>query len=792
MQVSGMDLLTTFGVYGGLGLVVVCVYGILHSRVGSVYSPRRTQLPHETPADLPQNFLGWIWPLVHGERDAEILQYVGLDAYLTIRFGYLCWRLFLVLGVLGALLLIPVYVTQGSTENLGDSVLNPSIEILTLVYMTGPDNHSLLLLPFVMVFLFTAIGIYLLHYEYCRFVALKREYYSEKYKSTYTVLIERIPDNLGSKTALFRYFESIYPGAVLQVDLIASNSAFKNLKNAVEDREDIVTRLEQVLLQSGSKKNMIAFTESQHWMGLRGFCYGLPCHYVCQQGRKVDSEEYLRCRLSELNEDVAVYQNELKGRLEDQDSEYLAQHREDTDEEDDVETWTFSMRNSKESVWLLDDASHAVGENPIITAAFVTFKNKTTSVAVSRCLVTSDPQFMVSPAPVPGDLNWNRLGAHPVHQLIKRVVIFLLLLLLLLTFGILTSVIAVSTNLENMRTGWEALNQFLLEHPEAIRLFNLISPLLLLISFALVPPVLNVILEQRGLIADSMTENSFFIHYYVFLVVQMFLFYQISGAVFTVITNTFVNPQEFLKLLASMLPSNAGFFMQYLIIRTFWVLPFELIRGPDLLVAFLIRPFFFGRAKTPRQVKSRPCGCRTIGVSGDAWHGLVNAINGMLLVIGVSYSIVSPLISLFAMVYFSVFLLVYRNQLLYVYVKKFESGASNWSYIAIAYLCSFMLLHLLMMGLFALYTSPVLSVLMIVPFGVTVCYAVFMAQLCEHGSYSVSLSDARRFDIKMFVQEMDIQAENYHHPLLAVDSKIQPEIGEFDLVTSIQGSLKNT
>lgn len=48
----------------------------------------------------------------------------------------------------------------------------------------------------------------------------------------------------------------------------------------------------------------------------------------------------------------------------------------------------------------------------------------------------------------------------------------------------------------------------------------------------------------------------------------------------------------------------------------------------------------------------------------------------LVLCIGVTYSVMAPLVLLFALVYFFFALVVFRNQLLFVYVKQFESGGT--------------------------------------------------------------------------------------------------------------------
>ncbi len=223
-----------------------------------------------------------------------------------------------------------------------------------------------------------------------------------------------------------------------------------------------------------------------------------------------------------------------------------------------------------------------------------------------------------------------------------------------------------------MRSAIPELDAWLTEHPGMVIVVGQIMPLLLVIAFALVPPVLNLILELRFELSLSGKDDVFFKSYYAFLVTQIFLFYQISGTWFLIARATWKNPTELLFIVASAISSNATFFMQYLLIRAFWVLPTNMLRLGDIAVAFLVRPLFCGRARTPRELRDDKCGCRTMSNGGDAWHGLVNAQIMLALTIGVSYAALAPVVLLIAWAYFAVALVVYRNQYLYVHVKLWE------------------------------------------------------------------------------------------------------------------------
>jgi hypothetical protein len=85
---------------------------------------------------------------------------------------------------------------------------------------------------------------------------------------------------------------------------------------------------------------------------------------------------------------------------------------------------------------------------------------------------------------------------------------------LLLAFGTLTATIAIYTSVASMRSALPELDAWLTQNPAMVMVVGQIMPLLLVISFALVPPVLNLILELRFELSLSSKDDAFFRYYY--------------------------------------------------------------------------------------------------------------------------------------------------------------------------------------------------------------------------------------------------------------------------------------
>eukprot|EP00952_Eustigmatos_sp_NYUAD-ZCMA_P009753 40258-Eustigmatos_ZCMA.PRE.1 len=72
-------------------------------------------MPHRCPPELPRGFLRWVVPLMTMKAD-RVHSLVGLDGYMLLRYIKLCKRVCLFSGVLGTIILIPLYIYGDETQ----------------------------------------------------------------------------------------------------------------------------------------------------------------------------------------------------------------------------------------------------------------------------------------------------------------------------------------------------------------------------------------------------------------------------------------------------------------------------------------------------------------------------------------------------------------------------------------------------------------------------------------------------------------------------------------------------
>ncbi|XP_022768593.1 CSC1-like protein RXW8 isoform X3 [Durio zibethinus] len=148
--------------------------------------------------------------------------------------------------------------------------------------------------------------------------------------------------------------------------------------------------------------------------------------------------------------------------------------------------------------------------------------------------------------------------------------------------------------------------------------------------------------------------------------------------------------------LAKAVPTQATFFTTYVLSSGWASLSFEVIQ----LFALLRNVF----RKFILRIKEESSNCAL----SFPYH---TEIPRLLLfgLLGFTCSVMAPLILPFLLVYFFLAFLVYRNQILHVYVSKYESGGQFWPIVHNTTIFSLVLTQIIALGVFGIKRSPVAS-----------------------------------------------------------------------------------
>lgn len=171
----------------------------------------------------PQLF-GWLYAIAE-ISEMDVLNMVGLDAYMFLRYHVVCYKLAIFMSIWGVFVLMPLYGTA--------SDMNHGWNKYTISNVLGGSELEKfrLWVPALLSYIFAAYFCQLLHAEYHNFAIRRLQFLvqADPESSTadpdtpqqayYTVMVERIPPQLRSADALNKFFEKLFPGEVYHVEV---------------------------------------------------------------------------------------------------------------------------------------------------------------------------------------------------------------------------------------------------------------------------------------------------------------------------------------------------------------------------------------------------------------------------------------------------------------------------------------------------------------------------------------------------------------------------------------------
>ena len=788
-KLTSDDVARSFAIYSVFGLVLLTLYLLLRRKYVRVFYPRRALAPgkektednsygsiDDAAAPVPAyyaNSRGWIqaardlWKLCVGSNvDRELMMDLGLDAYVFLRFQRYALTFFTIIAPLSLIILGPVYATsnpQGGGDDNTDWLVWISLSNVPTESKAQP--HGIFVAPLVFVYFYTLIGLHLAIKEYRNFVDMKEDFLVSKMgPQVRSILVEGIPWDMSSNAAVRKYFEAMFPGEVAAVKIVRDEAALSKLVAAVKERRAVVTTLERAYhdaTRKGGARPTVRTFKSKSPKGVNSdFHASKKARSICAPV-KVDAIDHYNARLDELNARIKDMQEDIARR--------------------DAETGGTPVAKPSNIVSAASSLIERVVPLTHRASAFVTFKSILPRCVAVQTQLDVPLKLTAQPAPDPRDVSWGNLGLPPQRRCLNQWSITILDTFLILVFGALVSLVSASTSISQIRAEWKALNEFLDEHPSFEPLFQQIAPLLLVTIFSLVPPILSLLISMQRRQARSLNDRTFFAQYYFFLVIQVFLFYQISGTIFSLLEDWYKNPTEFVKLLGRSVPLNATFFLQYMLLKLLLLLPVELTRTVDLSLAFLVRPLFCGMSRTEREKKTPRCGCRTIHYPSYFWYGSRTALSMLMFTIGVCYTVMTPIMAPVAILFFALSSAVYYNQLKNVYIAEYESAGSLWPSMFNMIIVTFVLFQITMLGIFALSTAVVESVLLLPLIFCTILVGRYVSRNLGEQSSEIPLSVAAKLDSEHSSSDdpdEETLALLYEHPAMLAPAQLVPQIDQ--------------
>ncbi|OAX79713.1 hypothetical protein ACJ72_05967 [Emergomyces africanus] len=609
----------SFGTSVGLTLLLAFIFSLFRPRNSLVYAPKLkyADKQHAPPA-VGKGLLAWLTPVI-GTKENELVDCIGLDATVFLRFTRMCRNMFLVLSVIGCFVMIPVNITQSS----------PPPGIKGFATMT-PEfvSYGAMWSHVVCLWAFDAIVAYFLWRNYKVVFALRGHYFesSEYQKSLHarTLLIRHIPPDLRTDEGLLRLTDEINPTPSIPRASIGRN--MKELPKLIAEHEKLVRQLEEVIAKY--------FKNPEQLPPKRPTCRPSKEYQAEHGSGKVDAIDYLTDRIRDLEAEIKYVRESI----------------------DTLNAMPYGFAS-----WESVDNAHV--------AAYAA-RNK-------------HPQgTSISLAPRPYDIIWENLPLTSKSRRWKRVVNFFWSTVLTVFWVAPNAMIAIFlSDLSNLGKVWEGFQKQLYKNPKTwAAVQGIAAPALTSLIYLVLPIVFRRLSVRAGDITKTSRERHVIHSLYAFFVFNNLVVFSIFSALWSFVSavikaknnsnndtwDAIVQGQFYFQIMTA-LCHVSPFWVT-------WILQRNLGAAIDLIQIVNLTYIWFAKlfmTTTPRKI---------IEWTAPPPFPYASYYNYFLFyaTVALCFATLQPIILPVTALYFAVDSWLKKYLLLYVFVTKTESGGQYW------------------------------------------------------------------------------------------------------------------
>lgn len=614
-----------------------------------IYEPKTFLVPSTQAIDPPSaSLFGWLAPLIKVTLD-QVRETCTLDEYFFLR--YICLLLFLfasstcvILPILGSINWI--------SNNSQNSDRYPTLDWLSWVNIS-PRNSNRKLAHFFLALIFISFILWLIYFELNQYISIRQNALtsdSHRQKaSTKTVLLRSIPFKYQNEESLKNMFQ-IFPESVSNV---WQNRDYTQLVHLINKQKYIASKLEELIniivwkstrnykRKSSSIKSISTTTVSSNTSTMKEpkktkYHSSLPgkkwMDYIKQSdipkmriplfeifgksiflpfcGPKIDALSWYKIELNRLNSEIRI------------------------------------MQSSPSSF-------------PLINSCFVQFKHQIYAHLTCQSVIFDNPQLTGQSFIEidPHDVIWDNLGFSWLQCFLRNVLATILNILLILGWTFPVALVAILSQLDYLP---ELFQGFLWIDYIPARFRIVISTILpsIIISFlmSLAPTIFQRLANIKGYASRLEVDMDVHRYLFAFTFIQVFLVVSLSRGMTAVFAHLLFSPLSAIALLASNIPKSANFFYSFIFLQGLSVSGSTFLQFGRIVKFFLYYPFI---QQTPHQ--------RFENITNiDSLHwGSVYPNLTCLAIIGIVYSIIAPLVTLFSTISFALFYLAYKYRVLY-------------------------------------------------------------------------------------------------------------------------------
>lgn len=335
---------------------------------------------------------------------------------------------------------------------------------------------------------------------------------------------------------------------------------------------------------------------------------------------------------------------------------------------------------------------------PVMNAAFIQFNHQVAAHMACQAVTHHVPKHM-APRTVeisPDDVIWDNMALMWWNEWLRRAAVFIVVAAMVILWAFPVAWTASLANIDSLIENFGFLS--FLKTSETINnlikaVAGVLPALVLSIILSLVPVVLDLLAVFQGSKTGSRKSEIVQIYYFAFLFVQVFLVVSIASGTFQILADVQKDIASTPNVLAKNLPKAANYFFAYMILQALSTSSGTLLQIGTLLVWYFWARIVdnTARAKWKRNTK----------LPSVNWGSFFPVYTNFAC-IALIYSIVAPLISIFAIITFSLLWVAHRYNMLYVTRFKTDTGGVLYPRAINQTFTGLYVMELCMIGLFLL------------------------------------------------------------------------------------------
>ncbi|KAL4785684.1 hypothetical protein BJX76DRAFT_346866 [Aspergillus varians] len=263
----------------GFGVLLTLLFSLFRPRHTLVYAPKVKHADRKhAPPPVGKGLFSWIRPVLRTKEPA-LVECIGLDATIFVRFTKMCRNIFILLSIIGCGVMIPVNVSQSSNTNHATVFAT-----MTPLYVPTKAIWSQVICAWA----FDIIIAYFLWRNYRAVLALRRRYFesSDYQRSLHarTLMITDVPRDVRSDEGF------------LPIPRSSVGRNVKGLPKLIKEHDETVRKLESVLAKYLRNPDRLPPTRPTM----------VPPRYLRAEhgSQKVDAIEFLTDRIQRLEEEI--------------------------------------------------------------------------------------------------------------------------------------------------------------------------------------------------------------------------------------------------------------------------------------------------------------------------------------------------------------------------------------------------------------------------------------------------------------------------------------------------------